>query len=185
MILYPDTELCFTRFISEQRAEIWPLVQVINTLYNCISVKFSCNPQCWTRKMDWDCFNVALLSPHMLPIQKLFGKVYQRLNIFQRNVAFFMEKCCSHNYSYSTYRLTKYVDTMYPIHAQLLIGCLGSENRVKYHFKCQHIDYGSMLECSKLLIYLSWANIASSRQHCYWINRKNATKSLRWKHGGM
>ena len=33
MILYPDTELCFTRFISEQRAEIWLLVQVLNTLY--------------------------------------------------------------------------------------------------------------------------------------------------------
>jgi len=33
MILYPDSELCFTRFISEQRTEIWPLVQVLNTLY--------------------------------------------------------------------------------------------------------------------------------------------------------
>ena len=33
MILYLDTELCFTRFISEQRTEIWPLVQVLNTLY--------------------------------------------------------------------------------------------------------------------------------------------------------
>ena len=62
MILYPDTELCFTRFISEQRAEIWPLVQVINTLYNCISVKFSCNSKCWTHRMDGNCFNVTLLT---------------------------------------------------------------------------------------------------------------------------
>ena len=51
-ILYLYTELCFTRFISEQRTEIWPLVQVINTLYNCISVKFSCNSQCWTH-LGW------------------------------------------------------------------------------------------------------------------------------------
>ena len=33
MILYLDTELSFTRFISEQRTEIWSFVQVLNTLY--------------------------------------------------------------------------------------------------------------------------------------------------------